>query len=54
MTSLFLLSPFEIYTKSLITAFAEAVQFGAQFDIDQLMQNHDVLQTQWCSFIQLV
>lgn len=46
IASFFLFSPYEIYAKNLITAFAKAVQFGAQFDINQLRQNHDVLQTQ--------
>ena len=33
-------SPYEIYTKEIIRAFTEAVQFGTQFDIDKLRQNH--------------
>jgi DNA-binding HxlR family transcriptional regulator len=42
MTSLFLYTPYKIYTTQLITAFAKAVQFGTQFDIDQLKQKHNV------------
>lgn len=46
MTSLFLHSPYEIYTKNLITAIAKAVEFGTRFDINQLKQYHHVWQTQ--------
>lgn len=42
MTNFFLLSPYETYIKNLITAFAKAVQFGAQFDINKLRQRHNV------------
>lgn len=46
ITSLFLYSPYKIYTENLITAFTKAVQFGTQFDINQLKQNYHVWQTQ--------
>jgi DNA-binding HxlR family transcriptional regulator len=45
IANLFLYSPYEIYTKNLITAIAKAVQFGTRFDINQLKQYHHVWQT---------
>lgn len=46
-TSLFLHSPYEIYTTTLIEAVTKAMQSGTHFDIidrayNQLLQNHDV------------
>ena len=35
-------SPYEIYTKQIITAFTKAVQFGERFDINQLRQKHSI------------
>ena len=36
-TSLFLFSPYEIYTQNLITAITEAIHLGARFDVKQLL-----------------
>lgn len=42
MTSLFLHSPYKIYITNLITAITNTIHLGTHFDIDQLLQIHDV------------